>query len=180
MLRRRGARAPREDGICSKSCRSRCRRTLAAGEEMEVGVVAPNLDEFIGRYHHALDEFFRGNPEPAKMLYSHLEDASLANPFGPVAVGWAQVAEAMERAASNYRNGGATGFEMLAAYVTPDLAYLVEIERFEARVGGKEEIVSGALRVTSVLRPEDGGWRIVHRHADSITTARPAESVIQS
>lgn len=143
-------------------------------------MVAPDLDEFVSRYHHALDEFFRGNPEPAKVLYSHLEDASLANPFGPVAIGWPQVSQAMERAASNYRDGSATSFETLAAYVTPDLAYLVEIERFEAKVGGKEDFASGALRVTSVLRPEDGGWRIVHRHADPITTARPAESVIQS
>ena len=66
------------------------------------------------------------------------------------------------------------------AYVTPSLAYLVEVERFEAKVGAKEEITSGALRVTSVLRPESSGWRIVHRHADPITAARPAESVIQS
>ena len=141
---------------------------------------SPDLDQFVRRYHHALDEFFRGNPEHAKMLYSHREDASLANPFGPVAIGWTQVAQAMDRAASNYRDGSATGFETLAAHRTRDLAYLVEIERFEAKVGGNEEIVSGALRVTSVLRPEDGGWRIVHRHADPITTARPAELVIQS
>ena len=143
-------------------------------------MVTPGLDEFVDQYHRALDEFFRGNPEPAKILYSHLEDVSLANPFGPVVIGWLQVVETMERAALNYREGGATGFETLATYVTPDLAYLVEIERFEAKIGGSEEIASGALRVTSVLRPEDGGWRVVHRHADPITTARPAESVIQS
>ena len=139
-----------------------------------------DLNDFVEQYHRALDEFFRGDPEPAKLLYSHREDASLANPFGPVAIGWSQVAETMERAASNYRDGGATGFETLAMSATPDLAYLVEIERFQARVGGKEDIVSGALRVTTVLRPEDGTWRIVHRHADPITTPRPAESVIQS
>ena len=143
-------------------------------------MVAPDFDEFVDQYHQALDEFFRGNPEPAKMLYSHREDASLANPFGPVVIGWLQVAETMERAASNYREGGATGFETIAMYVTPDLAYLVEVERFEATVAGTDEIASGALRVTSVLRPEAGGWRIVHRHADPITTPRPAESVIQS
>jgi ketosteroid isomerase-like protein len=142
-------------------------------------MVAPDLDQFVDQYHSALDEFFRGNPEPAKLLYSHREDASLANPFGPVAVGWSRVVETMERAASNYRDGGATGFETLAAYVTPDLAYLVEVERFEAKIGGNKETASGALRVTSIIRPEDGGWRIVHRHADPITSTRPAESVIQ-
>jgi len=143
-------------------------------------MVAPDLDHFVDQYHRALDEFFRGDPEPAKMLYSHRQDASLASPFGPVAIGWEQVEETMERAASNYRDGGATGFETLATCITPDLAYLVEVERFEAKVGGEEKMASGALRVTSVLRPEGGAWKIVHRHADPITTPRPAESVIQS
>ena len=138
-----------------------------------------DLDEFIEHYHLALNEFFSGNPEPAKNLYSHREDVSLANPFGPVTTGWKQVAETMERAASNYRDGEATGFETAAKYVTEDLAYIVEGERFQAKVGGSEETASGALRVTSILRREDGGWKILHRHADPITTARPAETVIQ-
>jgi ketosteroid isomerase-like protein len=138
-----------------------------------------DLDEFVDEYHRALDEFFRGDAEPAKRLYSHREDVSLANPFGPVAVGWEHVAETMDRAAENYRDGGASGFETLARYVTPDLAYLVEMERFEAKVGGDEKMAYGALRVTSVLRPEEGAWKIVHRHADAITAPRAPESVIQ-
>jgi hypothetical protein len=118
--------------------------------------VAMTVDDFLDSYHQALDEFFRGNPEPAKELYSHRPDASLGNPFGPVAVGWEQIEETMERAASNYRDGRATAFDTLATCVTPELAYLVEIERFEAKVGDKEDMASGALRVTTVLRPEDG------------------------
>lgn len=142
-------------------------------------MAGPDLDDFIGRYHAALDEFFRGNPEPAKALYSHREDASLGNPFGPFAIGWQQVEATMERAASNYRDGRATGFDTLGSCVTPELAYLIEVERFEAKLGAQEHIASGALRVTSVLRPEGGTWRIVHRHADPITTPRAADSVIR-
>lgn len=137
------------------------------------------LADFVEEYHRALDAFFRGDPDPAKRLYSHREDASLANPFGPVAVGWQQVEETMDRAAANYKDGGAKGFDSLVMLVTPELAYLVEVERFEAKVGGREEVASGALRVTSVLRPEGGTWKIVHRHADPITAPRAAESVIQ-
>jgi hypothetical protein len=36
-----------------------------------------------------------------------------------------------------------------------------------------------SLRSTMIFRPEDGVWKVVHRHADPITTAQPVESVIQ-
>lgn len=142
-------------------------------------MAVPNLANFVREYHQALDEFFRGNAEPTKTLYSHREDASLANPFGPVAVGWQQVEKTMERAASNYRDGRLTGFETLATCATAELAYLVEMEQFEAKVGDNE-MASGALRVTSILRPEADAWKIVHRHADPITAPRAADSVIQA
>ena len=138
-----------------------------------------DLDEVVEQYHQALDEFFKGNPEPAKRLWSHREDVTLANPFGPPARGWEQVAATMERAASNFRDGEITGFENLAKYVTPELAYIVWIERAKVKVGGSEDIAPIALRVTSIFRPEDGSWKVVHRHADPITTAQPAESVLQ-
>jgi ketosteroid isomerase-like protein len=121
----------------------------------------------------------KGNPEPAKMVFSHREDVTLANPFGPVARGWKQVAETMERAASHYRDGEVIGFENVAKYVTADLAYMVEVERIKAKVGGREDVASLALRVTTIFRPEDGTWKVVHRHADPITTAQPVESILQ-
>jgi ketosteroid isomerase-like protein len=142
--------------------------------------VSTELGEFLEQYHRALDAFFDGDPAPAKQLYSRGEDATLANPFGPVATGWQQVEPTMDRAASNYRDGRATGFETIASCITPELAYVVEIERFEARIGGNEDLAKGALRVTSVLCPEDGKWKVVHRHADPITASRPPDSVIQT
>jgi ketosteroid isomerase-like protein len=138
-----------------------------------------DLDQVIERSHLALGEIVNGNPEPLKEMYSHRDDVSLANPFGPPVRGWDEAARTMERAASNYRDGEIVGFENVAKYVTSELAYIVEVERYQARVGGGEDITPVALRVTSIFRPEDGTWKIVHRHADPITTAQPAESVIQ-
>ena len=138
-----------------------------------------DFDEAVEHYHRAADEFVKGNPEPYKIVFSHQEDVSLANPFGPVVRGWKQVAETMERAASLYRDGEVIGFENVAKYVTPDLAYLVEVERITAKIGGREDVTPLALRTTSILRPEDGTWKVVHRHADPITTVRAPESVIQ-
>jgi ketosteroid isomerase-like protein len=139
-----------------------------------------DLDEVIEQFQLALNEFLKGNPEPAKNLFSHRDDVSLANPLvGPPARGWDEVAATMERAASNFRDGEITGFETVAKYVTPELAYIVWIERAKAKVGGREDIAPSALRVTMIFRPEEGTWKVVHRHADPITTAQPAESVLQ-
>jgi ketosteroid isomerase-like protein len=136
------------------------------------------LDDFLAKYHQGMDEFMRGTCEGVKPLFSKADDVTLGNPFGPVAKGWNRVVDAMERAAQNYRDGEAVGFDNLSTVVTPELAYLVEIERLRAKVGGRAEASNLALRVTTILRPEQGAWRIVHRHADPITTSRPAESVL--
>jgi len=69
--------------------------------------------------------------------------------------------------------------EIIQKHVTAELAYVVWVERQKAKVGAMEDVTPFALRVTMVFRPEDGEWKIVHRHADPITTAQPAESVIR-
>jgi ketosteroid isomerase-like protein len=69
--------------------------------------------------------------------------------------------------------------EIVAKHVTPELAYIVEIEQAEAKFGGREDITPFALRSTMIFRPEEGEWKVVHRHADFITTPEPAKSVIQ-
>jgi hypothetical protein len=84
----------------------------------------------------------------------------------------------MERAASQLREGEKGGFEIVAKYITPELAYIVGLDRTKAKVGARQDITPFALRVTIIFRPEDGTWKQVHRHADPITTARPAESVL--
>src|SRR6266581_9700049 len=137
------------------------------------------FDEVVEHYHLALGEFVKGNPEPALLMFSHREDVTLANPLGPPVRGWEQVAAAGERAASQFREGEKGGFEVVAKYVTPELAYIVEIERNKAKVGARQDGAPFALRVTTIFRPEDGTWKVVHRHADPITTAQPIESVIQ-
>jgi ketosteroid isomerase-like protein len=125
-----------------------------------------------------MDEFMRGSCEAVKPLFSKRDDVTLGNPFGPVAKGWDQIVDAMERAAKNYRGGSAVGFDNISTVVTTRLAYVVEVEHLRSKVGRGEEVSDLSLRVTTILRQEEGTWKIVHRHADPITSARPAESVL--
>jgi ketosteroid isomerase-like protein len=138
-----------------------------------------DVDELIEQYYRAQREFLRGNPETVKDLFSHTEDVTLANPYGPPVRGWEKVSNTIEHAASLRSDGTFVEWQIVAKYVTTELAYVVQIERAEAKIGAREDITPLAVRSTMIFRPEDGEWKIVHRHSDPIITPQPAESVIQ-
>ncbi len=138
-----------------------------------------DVAQLIEQFNLAQGEFLKGNSEPMYNLFSHREDVTLNNPLSPPSHGWEQVAATMERAASQFRDGHCVSIENIEKHVTPELAYVVRVEHAKAKVGGSEELAPIALRVTMIFRPEEGEWKIVHRHADPITIPQPAESVIQ-
>lgn len=129
-----------------------------------------DLEQAVGQYHRACDEFSRGDPKTIKGLYARKSDVSLANPFGPPVVGWEGVAAALDYASSRFRDGDARRFERLATYETVDLATILEVEEWHSRVGERVSVEPFTLRVTTTFRRENGDWRLVHRHADPIMT----------
>lgn len=136
------------------------------------------LDEVVGQFHQTMNEFAKGDPEPAKATFSHGEDVSLANPWGPPVVGWERVSKALDSAAARFKDGRVTAVDGLTKHVTSDLAAFLDIEHWQAKLGGGEEVSSFDLRVTSIYRPEGDTWALVHRHADPITTPRPPDAVL--
>ena len=142
-------------------------------------MTSAHFEETVGIYHRALGDLLRGDPEPAKALFSTRTDVTLANPFGPAVRGKVPVDAAIDHAATGFRDGEAVSFERIAGEVRPDLAYVLEVEHLRARLGGRSGVSQFSLRATTVFRHEDGEWKIVHRHADPIMSARPMESVVQ-
>jgi ketosteroid isomerase-like protein len=139
-----------------------------------------DLREVIDQDHLALEAFMRGDPEPKKLLYSRGDDATLSNPFGPPALGWEAIERTLDAASGALREGQSLRFERVSAFATAELAYTVEIERYSGvKLGGADERVDHALRVTTIFRLEPDGWRIVHRHADPTTTPRGPESLLE-
>lgn len=140
---------------------------------------AEDFDEAVDTYRRALGEFVKGDPEPVLELFSRRDDVTLANPLGPPAVGWSAVADASRQAATTV-SGGSISIEEVSRYSTPELGYVVELERTEVHVGGSEERSRITLRVTTIFRREDQAWMVAHRHADPITTPRDISSAIES
>jgi ketosteroid isomerase-like protein len=136
-------------------------------------------EAFLEQSHSGWAAFITGNPEPVERFFSRRDDVSVGNPFGPFVQGWSQSKAVMERAAELWREGEVVGFERIATYGTDDLVCFVEVERYRAQIGDSSEPGLVALRVTTVVRREDDGWKIACRHADPITSVRPVESVLQ-
>ncbi len=128
--------------------------------------------------HKAGDAILRGDASGYRALFSEAEDVTLGNPFGPYVRGRKAVEVALASSAAKYSDGAITGADLVATYLSDDLACVVEVERGRTRVEGSEEQLPVAVRVTSVFRKESSGWKLVHRHADPITTPRPASSVV--
>jgi ketosteroid isomerase-like protein len=112
-------------------------------------------------------------------LYSHRDDVTIATAIDPPARGWQNVAQRMERSASNLSEGEIDAFETVTRVVTPHLAYVVWVEHHTGKVGERDEIMDFPLRVTIIFRLEDGTWKIVHLHTDTVVAPRPHESMIK-
>jgi ketosteroid isomerase-like protein len=138
------------------------------------------LEDGIEQYHQSVAAFVAGDPEPQKRMWSRGDDVTLANPLGPPVRGWDQVEATLDRAIAQLRNrpNKVNGVERISDYTTPDLAYTVEIERDQMELDSGR-LASVSLRVTTIFRRENGVWRIVHRHADTVTTPRSLESLVE-
>lgn len=135
-----------------------------------------SFEQALERYHAAQREFVKGNNGPVLEVFSQREDTVLCNPLRPLARGPGEIAQATQQAASHLADGEYE-FETVTAFATDELAYTVEKERFSATIDGKPGSV--ALRVTTVFRREDDAWRVVHRHADAITTPQALDPIVQ-
>ena len=127
------------------------------------------LDEVLERFHASATRMARGDPEGVKALYSRADDVTLANPFGHAVRGWPEVAAALDYVSSRFSDGEVTEFRNIARYEAADLVTFLDVEHWRTRVGGKE-LSEFELRVSSTYRNEDGEWKLVHRHADPIST----------
>jgi len=122
------------------------------------------LSEVIPQLRQEITALHSGDAQPRKALWSHDDQVTL---FGAdlSGRGWSEIEPVFDRLAASFSGSGSGDYEVLSAGVSGDLGYVAAIERsVAARAGGDPHPY--ALRVTTVLRREDGAWKIVHRHGD--------------
>jgi uncharacterized protein (TIGR02246 family) len=140
--------------------------------------VPPALEAAIDESHEALRKILNGDPSGYAALFADRDDITLGNPFGTFGKGREAVLKALSNASTKYHEGSVLAVDRIAVYGNDTLVCLVEVEHDRAKLGASSDFAEFAARVTSVYENDGERWRLVHRHADPITTPRPAESML--
>lgn len=111
------------------------------------------------------DAFVRGDVGPRLSMWSHRDPVTLFAGLGPSKRGWAQLEPMFRKVASSVRGGRDLTYELVSADQDGDIGWAVGVARFTVSLdGGPARRM--ALRLTHLLRLEDGEWKIAHEHSD--------------
>ena len=125
------------------------------------------FEAFLLKLDAAQGELQNGKPEAYKSLWTRSADVTLSGGFGgTIEQGWDAVSKRLDWAGSNFSKGK-NSITRLVTAGDSKLAYVVQLERIDFVVPESGKPATREYRVTMVFRREPGGWRVVHRHADS-------------
>ncbi|HEY0662000.1 MAG TPA: nuclear transport factor 2 family protein [Lysobacter sp.] len=128
----------------------------------------PELEGTFAKYAEAAKLFYDGKPEAVKAMWSHGDDVTLSGAAGgETARGWKNVSERLDWASSQFSRGS-KAVELIQQTVSGDFAYVVQYEHILFYPPGQTRQSKRDYRVTTIFRREPEGWRVVHRHADTL------------
>jgi ketosteroid isomerase-like protein len=107
-----------------------------------------------------------GDPAPRRALWSTNEPVSVLGAWRN-AIGQQEFDELLTVLGRTFSDCTSFAVELLACDVVGDLAYTACLEHTSASVNGQPRTYT--LRATQVYRREDGEWKVVHRHGDTVT-----------
>ncbi len=119
-----------------------------------------------GQFYSALDALFTGEVGPMIQVWSHADDVTYMGPGGGFQVGWAAVLANLQ-AQANLKLGGKVGSAEMQVTAGSEIAVINNYERGEnTNAGGTAQVV--ALRATSIFRKENGAWKMIGHHTDTL------------
>ena len=141
--------------------------------------MSSTFDAALDAFDAAQLPYLNGDPGPVIAVFSRRDDVTLCNPVGPPCRGPEDVDRAAAEPSSHFADGTISSYDEISRVVTDDLAYVVRVERGQARIDDSTDPMPYALRATMIFRLEGDTWKIAHRHADPLTTPRPLDSIVE-
>lgn len=108
---------------------------------------------------------FNGDDGPRREIWAQDEPVSVLGAWRN-ATNRAELIEAFEDLSGSFSNCEDYAYDLITFDVQGDMAYTVGYERVSTSVDGNPRRFT--LRATQVYRRGDDGWRVVHRHADTV------------
>lgn len=127
-----------------------------------------DFKEFMKRREQAANAYVNGDAEPITEISVEDLPATFFSPKGDFRVGAEEVSSTYKNDAVAFDKGSESNFEILQMAASDEIAYWVGFQRASVKMHGKSEIVPFNLRITEIFRRENGDWKLVHRHADSL------------
>ena len=134
-----------------------------------------DFEQFMQRREEASRAYVQGDAAPLSRIVAHVSPATFFPPGGGVQQGAAEVASRYEQDAALFEPGSDSRFEVLHMAASDGIAYWVGFMWSTVRMRGSAEAIPMRLRTTEVFRREGDAWKLVHRHADMLTSAPEAK-----
>jgi ketosteroid isomerase-like protein len=129
-------------------------------------------DDFIAwtksRLRDAEIALHNGDAAPRRAIWSRNDPVTVLGAWKS-ATGHREVSDLFGQLEATFSNCTSYSIEIIAAEVIGDMAYTAGYEHTQASINGEPRTYS--LRATQVYRREDGDWKVIHRHADTVLDA---------
>ncbi|MFN8442807.1 MAG: nuclear transport factor 2 family protein [Caldilineaceae bacterium] len=145
---------------------------------MQTQPTEAGFHQFLKQMDAATCRVLNGDTSLWKALCSHADDATIFGGWGGFEQGWMRLDTKYSWAAARFVEGELE-IEYLVTNVSGNLAYSVALERSKVRLIDQTSPASMVLRVTQLYRYEEGGWKLLHRHADPLMNITPTAAVLQ-
>jgi NAD(P)H-dependent FMN reductase/ketosteroid isomerase-like protein len=125
------------------------------------------FDAFLGRRPDIAAAYVNGEAAPLDAIVTRRDPATFFSPRGDGTQGAQAVAKRYKEDAHSFAPKGESRVEVLQTRASGDLGFWTGYQHARVRMAAKPgEALPMTIRVTEVFRYEDGGWKLVHRHAD--------------
>ncbi len=146
-----------------------------------VGAVArTSQDEefraFMRRRAAIANSYVCGDAAPLETILPRTGDGTFFPPNGGSVHGAKEVAARYSADARSFAPGGTSELDVLQSGAVGDIAFWTGFQDAAAHLPGRKETTHMKLRITEVFRFQEGGWKVVHRHADPAAETAPRKS----
>ena len=138
-------------------------RAFAQWAPLARGGAARDFEAFMRQRRNVASAYVRGDAGPLLEIAARVDPATFFSPKGDATQGAAALRERYARDAKTFGSDGTTELEVLQSGRSGNLAFFSGLQH--AQIGADKSKMT--LRVTEVYRFEDGGFKLVHRHADA-------------